>query len=217
MKGSEFASKGKKGKWITGAKSHFLNELIKDCIYYRLGDEESLRYIEIRFKQPISKTILWTRKAKLRSDRSGNMWLTYFTRIGFLLEHRKLLELTERLIDSSMNELFHESQKPYEIEYRNTDRVGSNELKDDNKLLKLKNDIRESIKLHRELMHDSPIVAQVKNEIESNTKLRIKLLTEYGIETDNQGNIIEKKNKLNSSFMAGSTLADRKENPEAIF
>jgi hypothetical protein len=206
---------GKKGKWITGVKSHFLDELIKDCIYYGLGDDESLRYIEIRFKESITKTLLWTRKARIRSEESGTLWLSYFTRVGFLLQHKKLLELTERLIDTSMNQLFHESEKPYVIMDRDPNEDGSYELKDDMKILKLRSDVRESIKLYRELMLDSPVVAQVKKEIESNGKLRVKLLTEYGIDTDDDGNIIEDRNKFVPSPLGNK--ADQERDPEAVF
>jgi hypothetical protein len=172
LKGTDLNNQIKREQ-ITGAKSDFLNELIKDCVYYGLGDDDSLRYIEMRFKQSITKSILWCRKARIRSDESGNLWLSYFTRIGFLLEHKKLLELTERLIDTSMHELFREFEKPYEFKERDPDHVGSHELKNDLKIMKLKSDIRESIKLYRELMSDSPIAAQVKKEIEANGNLRI--------------------------------------------
>ena len=49
----------------TETEDTFLNELIKDCITYRLEEQEALKYIEIRFKQPVSLSTYKHRKARV--------------------------------------------------------------------------------------------------------------------------------------------------------
>ena len=48
----------------TATEDKFLNELIKDCITYRLEEQEALQYIQIRFKQPVSLSTYKHRKAQ---------------------------------------------------------------------------------------------------------------------------------------------------------
>ena len=49
----------------TEIEDKFLTELIKDCITYRLEEQEALQYIAIRFKQPISLSAYKHRKARV--------------------------------------------------------------------------------------------------------------------------------------------------------
>ena len=53
---------------ITETENKFLNALVQDCITYRLTTEESLSYIENRFKR-ISESSFKHRKARLLSDK----------------------------------------------------------------------------------------------------------------------------------------------------
>ena len=36
---------------VTDTESKFLNELIKDCLIYRLTESEALEYIKVRFSE----------------------------------------------------------------------------------------------------------------------------------------------------------------------
>ena len=57
---------------ITKTESKFLTELVKDCITYRLTENESLEYIEKRFKR-ISLSSYTLRKANVLSDESTDV------------------------------------------------------------------------------------------------------------------------------------------------
>ncbi len=74
-----------------------------------------------------------------------------FSRIGFVQSHRKNIEDIQRLQDDSMHQLFIESTK--------NDR---NEVM----ILKLKQDIRENIKLLSELGLGTPILSAIKSKLE---------------------------------------------------
>lgn len=206
---------------IVGRESDFLNEIVKDCIYYNLDDDESIRYIEIRFKRKITLNILWNRRAKLRSEESGRLWLNYFTREGFVLEHQGMLDKVKRLIDDAMNEYFHEKIKPYEPivdkETGNMTHTRPHELRDDFKIRQLKKDIRESIALLKELMMDSPIISEVKVRIEAEINAKIQLASRYGIILDEDGNILEKGNQRNTEQVQGNRQKDPSDDPERIF
>ena len=59
---------------ITESENKLLNELVKDCITYRLDEKEGLQYIEIRFKQ-ISLSSYKHRKAKVLSEDASHTML----------------------------------------------------------------------------------------------------------------------------------------------
>ena len=63
---------------LTQTENKFLNELVLDCIAYRLTEPEALRYIEARFHR-ISETSYKQRKASVLSDKSTQVWLNHFT------------------------------------------------------------------------------------------------------------------------------------------
>ena len=54
---------------ITETENKFFNELVKDCITYRLTETESLEYIKTRF-HVISLSSYKLRKANILSDKS---------------------------------------------------------------------------------------------------------------------------------------------------
>ena len=120
---------------ITDTESKFLNELIKDCLIYRLTESEALEYIKVRFRK-ISLSSYKHRKAHVLSDESTNVWLNHFTRIGFVQHHKEQIEHIQRLEEDSMRQFFIETIK----QDRNEDRI-----------LKLKQDIRDNVKLLSEL------------------------------------------------------------------
>lgn len=103
-----------------------MNSLVVDSIIYRLSIQEALCCIETRFKK-ISEPSYKQRKAKVPSDESTNIWLNYFTRIGFVKHHKEQIEHIEKLQNDSMRQFFVKSIR----QNRN------------NKILKLKQDIRD--------------------------------------------------------------------------
>jgi hypothetical protein len=144
---------------ITRNDSRFLNELIKDCITYKLSESEAVQYIETRYGKPIAIPTYKARKARVLSDESTNIWLHNFTRIGYVKNHQHDIEVIEKLRDDSMHQL--------QIEI-------SRQSRDEYKILKLKNDIRENTQLLSELNLGTPIVSAIKAKLEqkndNNTK-----------------------------------------------
>ena len=135
---------------ITETENKFLNSLVVDSIIYRLSTEESLSYIQTRFKK-ISEASYKKRKAAVLSDESTQVWLNYFTRIGFVQHHKEQMEHIQRVEEDSMLQFFVETIK----RNRNEDRI-----------LKLKQDIRDNVKLLSELGLGTPIISAIKAKLE---------------------------------------------------
>ncbi|MGA7978211.1 MAG: hypothetical protein WB975_13330 [Nitrososphaeraceae archaeon] len=89
---------------IKQVEGKFLEELVKDCITYRLSEKEALQYIEFRFKR-ISEASFKLKKAHILSDKSTRLWLDHFSRIGFIQHHKKQLEDAQRIQDHSLRQL----------------------------------------------------------------------------------------------------------------
>jgi len=135
---------------ITETENKFLNSLVVDSIIYRLSTEESLSYIQTRFKK-ISEASYKKRKAAVLSDESTQVWLNHFTRIGFVQHHKEQMEHIQRVEEDSMLQFFVETIK----RNRNEDRI-----------LKLKQDIRDNVKLLSELGLGTPVISAIKAKLE---------------------------------------------------
>jgi hypothetical protein len=137
------------------AETVILNKLVSDCITYGLKANEALKYIEIEFGQPISPRSYRDRKAKLMSENTSNLWLSYFTRIGFVQHHKEQIDNIKKVQDERLKQFFIELQKP--IKERN-----------DAKISRINHDIRENARLLSELGLGTPILASIKRKIEEN-------------------------------------------------
>jgi hypothetical protein len=87
---------------ITETEKQFLNELVKDCITFRLTETEAVEYIETRF-HAISLSSYKLRKSNVLSDKST---LNHFTRIGFVSNHKKQIENIEAILEDSLKQFF---------------------------------------------------------------------------------------------------------------
>ena len=139
---------------ITKTENRFLNELVKDCITYKLTETEALEYIKIRF-HPISLSSYKLRKSNILSDKSTHLWLNHFTRIGFVSNHKKHIEHIETILEDSLKQFFCEKNK---------------KNRDERKIQQLKSDIRENTKLLSELNLGTPIISAIKARVEGNEK-----------------------------------------------
>ena len=135
---------------ITESENKLLNELVKDCITYRLEEKEALQYIAIRFKQ-VSLSSYKHRKAKVLSEDANQIWLNHFTRIGFVQHQKEQIETIQKIQDDSLRQVFIESNR-------------SN--RNENMILRLKNDIRENAKLLSELGLGTPIISAIKSKLQ---------------------------------------------------
>ena len=145
---------------ITQTESKFLTELVKDCITYKLSESEALEYIETRFKR-ISLSSYTFRKANVLNDESTNIWLNNFTRIGFVKNHQQDIETISKIRDDSIHQL--------QIEI-NADK------RDEYKILKLKQDIRDNTQLLSELNLGTPIISAIKAKLDSKNDSNTKTL-----------------------------------------
>ena len=136
---------------IKKSDNKLINELVKDCITYKLAETEALDYIKIRYGK-ISIASYKRRKALFKSDLSTNIWLNNFTRIGYVINHRQHMERINKICDDSMHQLQKEINKPN---------------RDERKILALKDSIMESTKLLVELDMGTPIISAIKTKIES--------------------------------------------------
>lgn len=132
--------------------NRLLNELVKDCITYKLDTNEAVQYIEARYGKPVAASSYKARKARVLSDDSTNIWLNNFTRIGFVQSHQQDISTIIKLRDDSMHQLQIEIDKPNRDEY---------------KILKLKDNIIETTKLLSELNLGTPIISAIKAKVES--------------------------------------------------
>ncbi|HJT85419.1 MAG TPA: hypothetical protein VJ697_13145 [Nitrososphaeraceae archaeon] len=130
-----------------------LNILIEDCLLYGFSEKESIEYINKRFGKSISLSVYYTRKRNIEAGKQADQWLTYFTKAGFLLHHKQLLDSINMIQQDNFKRLVKELEKPYKQQ---------NELK----ILAIKRDIRENIKTLAELGTSTPIVSQVKKKME---------------------------------------------------
>lgn len=138
-----------------------LDELMADCVTYRLTQTEGMQYIAIRFK-PISLSAYKVRHAKVNSDKNVQIWLNHFTRIGFVIHHKKQIEDAMRIQNDSLREFITEISRPTVPPRDNPTAV----LRDRDYVLKLKNDMRENIKLLTELGLGTPIISALKAKLD---------------------------------------------------
>ena len=153
-----YLREGKKDLTLTQTESKFLNELVLDCITYRLHEGEALEYIKIRFRE-ISESSYKQRKTAVLGDESTQVWLNHFTRIGFVQHHKEQIEVIQKIQDDSLRQLFIE-----------TCRNNRNE----NMILRLKNDIRENAKLLSELGLGTPIISAIKAKMQDAETIQVR-------------------------------------------
>jgi mevalonate kinase len=143
---------------ITETESKFLNELVLDCITYRLSKDEALDYIETIFHR-ISESSYKQRKASVLSDESTQVWLNRFTRIGFVQHHKEQIEVIQKVQADSLRQLFTETTK---------------ENRNENMILRVKNDIRENAKLLSELGLGTPIISAIKSKMQDAETIQVR-------------------------------------------
>jgi hypothetical protein len=144
---------------LTESENKLLTELVKDCITYRLEEKEVLQYISVRGVKPISLSSYKHRKAKVLSEDANQMWLNHFTRIGFVQHHKEQIETIQKIQDDSLRQVFIE-----------TNRNNRNE----NMILRLKNDIRENAKLLSELGLGTPIISAIKAKMQDAETIQVR-------------------------------------------
>jgi len=134
-------------------ENEILNSLVADCINFGLNEKESLSYIKSRFGKEISAETYYRRKKSINSGNYANEWINYFSKVGFVVKHKQIIEVIEGLQQDTLQDYLIEKSKPYEIRNKN-------------EVSKLRFEVRESAKLLQELYLGTPIIAQIKAKIE---------------------------------------------------
>jgi hypothetical protein len=141
------------GGSFTKKENEILTALVSDCINYGLSEKESLSYIKARLGREISTFAYYTRKRKIDSGEYAQTWINYFSRIGFVVKHKQIIEVIEQMQQDTLKDYLIENSKPFEIRNKN-------------EISKLRYEIRESAKLLQELYLGTPIIAQLKAKLD---------------------------------------------------
>jgi hypothetical protein len=140
------------GKPFNKAESKLVNELMADIVTYGMSEKEGMKYIEIRFRE-IGITSYKKRHAFVNSDKNVNLWMNHFTRIGFVIHHKKQIEDAMRIQNHSMRDFITEISRPAEES-------------DHDLIYKIKHDIRENIRLLTDLGLGTPIISALKSKLD---------------------------------------------------
>ena len=136
----------------TNKENEISNSLVSDCVNYGLSEKESLTYSKSRLGKDISPDAYYRRKKNIDSGNYANEWLNYFSRIGFVVKHKQIIEVVEKMQQDSLKDYLVENSKPFESRNKN-------------EISKLRYEIRESAKLLQDLYLGTPIIAQLKTKI----------------------------------------------------
>lgn len=146
------------GGSFTNKENEILNALVSDCINYGLSEKESLSYIKTRLGKEISSDTYYRRKKQVDSGFYAKEWLSYFTKVGFVVNHKRIIDIVEMV------------QKDTIRDYLILQNSVTNN-KDPEEIRRLRYDIRENCKLLQELSLGTPIIAQIKAKIDQNVEV----------------------------------------------
>lgn len=136
-------------------ENEILTALVADCINYGFSEKEALSYIKARLGgKEISAETYYRRKKNIDSGNYAKEWSSYFSKVGFVVKHKQIIEVVEKMQQDILKDYLIENTKSFEIRNKN-------------EISKLRYEIRESAKLLQELYLDTPIIAQIKAKIEN--------------------------------------------------
>ena len=76
----------------TKHKKYQLLEAVRDCVTYSLTEREALAYVKNRTGEELSTRHYYHIKNFVQSEPSTQLWLSQFTKLGFVTEHRKHID-----------------------------------------------------------------------------------------------------------------------------
>ena len=134
-------------------ENEIINSLVSDCVNYGFSEKEALSYIKTRLGgKEISAETYYRRKKNIDSGNYANEWLNYFTKVGFVVKHKQIIDVVEMVQKDTIRD--------YLILQQNK------QIKDPEEIRRLRYDIRENAKLIQELSLGTPIIAQIKAKID---------------------------------------------------
>lgn len=134
-------------------ETKFINKLVMDCITFRFKPEEALQYIKDESGHDMTPETYHSKRSRLqRKGTQTSKWLNYFTRVGFVEQHKQLMDDALKVQDDRMKQFGIETHKP---------KGKRNELT----ISRINADIALNIRLITDLMDSTPIVASIKARI----------------------------------------------------
>ena len=130
-------------------KKYQLLEAVRDCITYSLTEREALAYIKNRTGDELSTRHYYRIKSFVQSEPSTQLWLSQFTKLGFVTEHRKHIDEVNKARSEMWRMILEEKSKP-DIE------------QDKNLIAKLYSQIEDNLRLASALNLGTPVIAQIK-------------------------------------------------------
>jgi hypothetical protein len=89
---------------------------------------------------------------KVDSGNYANEWLNYFTKVGFVVKQKEIIDVVEMVQKKTIKNYLIEQHKP-------------SDLKNKNIIANYRHEIRENAKLLQELSLGTPIIAQKKQKL----------------------------------------------------
>jgi hypothetical protein len=96
---------------FTDKENQILMPLVADCVKYGFTEKEALAYIKARLGRDISPNAYYMHKRKVDGGHYAKEWLNYFTRIGFVVKHKQIIEIVEMLNKDSIRDYLIEQAK----------------------------------------------------------------------------------------------------------
>ena len=101
-------------------------------------------------------------RPKYMSEDANPMWLNHFTRIGFVQHHKEQIDTIQKIQDDSLRQFL------IEINH-------SQDNRDEDKIMKLKQDVRDNVKLLSELGLGTPIISAIKAKLQRATRATVQV------------------------------------------
>src|SRR5919198_5657452 len=134
---------------FTKHQKYQLLEAVRDCVTYSLTEREALAYIKNRTGGELKRRNYYRIKSFVQSEPSTQLWLSQFTKLGFVTEHRKHIDEVNKARSEMWRMVLDEQLKPDIIQ-------------DKQLIAKLYSQIQENIKLASALNLGTPVIAQIK-------------------------------------------------------
>jgi len=139
------------GGSFTVKENQVLMPLVADCVNFGFKEKKALMYIKARFGKEISAETYYKRKKQVDSGQYAKEWLNYFTKIGFTVKHKQIIDTIEMVQQDTIRDYLIEQNSP------NKDKL---------EIRQLRYDIRENAKLIQELSLGTPIIAQIRAKVD---------------------------------------------------
>ena len=142
--------------------SAILDRLVADCDRFDFDTKTSLLYIENRFR-PINRDTFFARRRRLVSDGIINDRLYRHIKVGFAVEHFKMIDNIEWALKVLNEKLLQEQSKPNTL----TKRPDGTTVEPGDKtiMIQLAHEIKELTETKRALILDTPFISQMKAEL----------------------------------------------------